>query len=390
MTKLRSNRIGAAALILASGWRLQYRTLRCAALCFDRVYVLGTKESRPLARSSVCQAFHALSPDAPTFSAANAHLVNELCMRWSIDCILPSDADTTHFVGKYRSEFAARSFPVPNADTFDLLNNKYTFTKLCQKLDVPTPETYLVANRAELFELLALGTLRPPIVVKPLDMWGSYGVHVLKTNDTQPLATKIGYEPILVQQYIDGLDVCAFFVCSKGIVQATALYRPGPNALHYIQNDRLQDQCLKVIQHCEYDGVIGFDIRDNGSESFFLECNPQFWLRYGFYDDGRHELRRNWPQRSPQRIHDYARGNVNPEAVGLAPLQARFVVWRGKRTCHDLVLLVRHTDGLTGSRKQADADCWLGRTDGRGPTRSAGSAWIGMDRARQEYCHARV
>jgi predicted ATP-grasp superfamily ATP-dependent carboligase len=268
-----TNRIGAAALILASsGWRLQYRTLRCAARCFDRVYVLGTPPARPLARSVACTAFHAM-PSA--FGADSIQLVNELCALHNIDHILPSDAETTRFVAESRHRFATRSYPVPDAATFDLLNNKHTFAGLCQKLGVPTPQTRLVSGRQELQELLADGTLTPPIVVKPLDMWGGYGVQVLGTDDAQQLAADIDYEPILVQQYIDGTDVCAFYVCSHGKVQAEAIYRLG--TVEYLRHDRIRNECLKIIRRLRYDGVIGFDVRDNGKALFFLECNPRFW-----------------------------------------------------------------------------------------------------------------
>lgn len=268
-----TKRVGAAALILAcSGWRLQYRTLRCAARCFDRVYVLGNLPARPLASSTACKIFHAM-PSA--FGADSIQLVNEICDLNNIDHILPSDVETTRFVAEYRDRFTARSYPVPDTATFDLLNNKHAFTELCQRLGVPTPQTRLVSGRQELQALLADGTLTPPILVKPLDMWGGYGVQVLRADDAQQAVADIDYEPILVQQYIDGTDICAFYVCRHGQVQAEAIYRPG--AVEYLRHDRIRNECLKIIRHLRYDGVIGFDIRDDGKALFFLECNPRFW-----------------------------------------------------------------------------------------------------------------
>lgn len=268
-----TKRIGAAALILAcSGWRLQYRTLRCAARCFDRIYVLGAPPARPLSRSVACKIFH-LMPSA--FGADGVHLVNEICVLHKIDHILPSDAETTRFVAEFRGRFTAKCYPVPGAVTFDLLNNKHAFAGLCQRLGVPTPKNRLVSGRRELQKILADGTLTPPVVVKPLDMWGGYGVQVLGADNAARAVASIDYEPILVQQYIDGTDYCAFYVCRHGRVQAEAIYRFGTT--EYLRHDRIHNECLKIIRHLHYDGVIGFDVRDNGKALFFLECNPRFW-----------------------------------------------------------------------------------------------------------------
>lgn len=270
-------RCGGAALVLAGGWRLQYRTLRCAARCFDRVYVLGTKEARTLAHSTACLGFRELEPDAPVFGEASIPLINALCSRWKIDCILPSDAETTLFLAQHRLALDAACFPVPDEATFTLLNNKHTFTDLCQSLGVPTPRTRLVADKQQLLDLLAAGQLAFPLVAKPLDMWGSFGVHVLESEAALPVAESIQYKPILVQEYIDGADLCAFYYCSGGEALAEVVYRPEADALHYLEHRGIREACTKIIRHVGYDGVIGFDVREGSKGLAFLECNPRFW-----------------------------------------------------------------------------------------------------------------
>ena len=266
-----------AVLILASEWRLSYRTLRCAARCFDRIYVVGTRRARPLARSSFCQSFHYL-PLEEDFGKTIVPLINHLCATLFIDWVIPSDARTTRFLTESRGMLESKSYPVPDTSTFDLLNDKSTFVSLCRKLDIPTPRSEVIPNKQQLIARLQGGHLKLPLVVKPTNMEGSQGVVFLHPGEALRIATRLRYEPIMAQAYVDGRDLCAFYFCRQGKIELEAIYHHGGYFLEFIEHDDINRQCRKIIEATRYDGVIGFDIRqcDTG-DFYFLECNPRFW-----------------------------------------------------------------------------------------------------------------
>jgi hypothetical protein len=266
-----------AVLILASEWRLPYRTLRCAARCFDRVYVLGTKEARPLARSLFCQSFHYL-PSEERFCRTSVPFINQLCAQLFIDWVIPSDTHTTRFLTESGTMLKSKSYPVPETSTFDLLNDKSTFVSLCRKLDIPTPRSEVFPNKQQLINRLQDGHLKLPLVAKPTNMQGGQGVMVLHPGEALRMTGRLRYEPIMAQEYIDGRDLCAFYFCRQGKIQLEALYHHGGHFLEFIDHDNIRRQCRRIIKATKYDGVIGFDIRQRGASDFyFLECNPRFW-----------------------------------------------------------------------------------------------------------------
>jgi ATP-grasp in the biosynthetic pathway with Ter operon len=264
-------------LILASEWRLPYRTLRCAARCFDRVYVLGTRGARPLAASRFCRSFHYL-PFEEGFGGRSIPFINRLCEQLSVTWIVPSDPPTTLFLSESGAMLGARSYPVPDRATFDLLNDKSTFVGLCQKLGVATPLTEVLPNKQQLLDRLQDGRLTLPLVAKPINLQGSQGVMVLHPGEALGVASRIGYEPIMVQEYIGGRDLCAFYFCREGRVELEALYHHGGHFIEFIEHPGVSQQCRKIIEATNYTGVIGFDIRQRDVSDFcFLECNPRFW-----------------------------------------------------------------------------------------------------------------
>jgi hypothetical protein len=264
-------------LILASEWRLPYRTLRCAARCFDRIYVLGTKEARPLARSQSCQSFYYL-PFEEGFGSTSIPFINRLCEQLFIDWVIPSDSHTTRFLTENGARLGPKSYPVPDTATFDLLNDKSTFISLCQKLDVPTPLTEVLPDKQQLAIRLQNGHLKLPLVAKPINMEGSEGVMVLHSGEALGVASRIGYAPIMAQEYIGGRDLCAFYLCREGRIELEVLYHHGGHFIEFIEHQDISQQCRKIIEATNYSGVIGFDIRQRDvSDFYFLECNPRFW-----------------------------------------------------------------------------------------------------------------
>lgn len=265
-------------LILASGSRLQYRTLRCAAEYFRSAYVLGSSEARPLSSSRACKAFFDAPVGRDNFQDLAPDLINTICADLRIGYILPSDSITTRYLTTTRDRLEPRSFPVPSTAVFDVLDNKFLFSELCRELELPYPRSHLAMDEAALTALAGSGQIRPPSVAKPLNRDGSSGVVKLVWNSAAELSGQIEYRPILVQDYICGTDVSAFFLCQGGTDLAWVIYRKDNEKTEFLDMPPILEACRKINRHFSYDGVLGFDIRVCPDGSFyFLECNPRFW-----------------------------------------------------------------------------------------------------------------
>lgn len=266
-------------LILASGSRLQYRTLRCAAEYFERVYVLGTSEARPLGKSRFCEAFFEAPVQKDQFQDLEPDRINQICADLQVGYILPSDSITTRYLTTVKARLHALPYPLPPTEIFDTLDNKFLFSELCKTLRIPYPRSYLAADEAALLTMANAGAIKSPSVAKPLNMDGSVGVTKLAWTSPAEILGKIDYKPILAQEYICGTDISAFFLCRAGMDIAWVIYRKDSDKIEFLDMPPVLEACRTINRHLRYDGVIGFDIRVSPDASFyFLECNPRFWF----------------------------------------------------------------------------------------------------------------
>lgn len=271
--------------MLASGTSFQYRVLRCAAAAGAEVFILGDLAARDLALSRYCRVFLA-STCAISFenSSRIAQQVNTYIDELSIGCVMPSDAGTTRILTSIRRELGSPTFPMPDLATFDTLNDKARFAGVCAELGVPHPETRVACTREDLHQLIRRGEIRLPSIAKPPTMYGGIGVVALNDETAEEFISRIDYEPILVQDFVDGDDISIALFCEHGRAVAEVVYIPRPRAFHFVRNDMLSDNARKIASHFAYDGVIGFDARlsPDGLSVGLVECNPRFWFNIDF------------------------------------------------------------------------------------------------------------
>ncbi|UEM07354.1 ATP-grasp domain-containing protein (plasmid) [Skermanella rosea] len=268
----------ANALVLASGFFLQYRTLRCAAKLFSAVYVLGERRAKPMRASIACDGFFDSDHEFYLILRETVDQINSLCRTLKIDIILPSDASTTRFISRYRDQLHAAVYPVPSPQSFDTLNGKHNFATLCTMLGVPHPKTTVVARKQDLAHLGTPGSMQLPAVVKPLGMWGSYGVRVVDYHNKDDVLRSIQYEPVLIQEFVEGKEVSAFYHCRSGEILAGVCYNISNGVLTFTSLEEVDRNAGLIADYLKIDGVIGFDVMvGRNGEISFLECNPRFW-----------------------------------------------------------------------------------------------------------------
>lgn len=267
-------------LLLASGAPIQYRVLRCAAAAGANVHILGDDRAGALARSRHIKSFTRAVCDLGLESAERIiEQLNALVGPLDIDLVLPTEGQTTALLAAIRNRLATSCFPMPTAETFATLDNKASFMRVCAELGVPHPVSWL-ATKDELRDRHQRGALSLPCIVKPVSMYGRIGVYRLDQKNASEQIEQIDYEPILVQDFVPGQDLCTSLFCERGNVLAEVAYTRHYGTFYFTQNPILSENTRKIARHFAYDGVLAFDSRitPDGKRVEFIECNPRFWF----------------------------------------------------------------------------------------------------------------
>ena len=158
-------------LILSDQFRFAYRILRCFHAAGAKVHVLGATGSRGLRSSRFCATFrervHGYGGDlGPLIEEVNS-VIAEL----DVDLLVPGE----HFMMRPLIAMApalnAPCFPMLSIEKFDLLNNKWRFTRLCLSLGIRCPRSQLFDDIAALNRAVQSEEVSIPFVVKPLDFF---------------------------------------------------------------------------------------------------------------------------------------------------------------------------------------------------------------------------
>lgn len=265
-------------LILATGFKPQYRVLRCAASAGHEVFVAGQGGALLLGTSRYCKGLYKCDLQARDQNKV-VDFVNSLVAQQGIDAVLPSDAITTRLLARIRSAIACKVYPVPAEDLFEQLGNKDTFMALCSRLAVRHPRTVLVSDLSELKKVVFDDGFPFPFVIKSTNRSGGDGVFkVFNRSDLASIAKRIDYTPILIQEHIDGDDISLSLFCKSGDVVTAAVFQRDSRSFRCVAHDAFRREAGRIAAATRFDGVINFDsILTADGDIVFLECNPRFF-----------------------------------------------------------------------------------------------------------------
>ncbi len=202
---------------------------------------------------------------------------------FAIDLVLPCFEEVFYLARRrYRLPPRARLF----AADFPLLarlHHKAAFRALADELGIATPATVLVSDGDGLARALAR---YPRYVARPACSRG--GVEVLA--NAGPLAGRLApadvspnpARPWIVQEYVDGIDLCSFSVARHGHVVAHCSYvhpkeieHTGGIVFESIVDGELLESVRRIVAATRYHGQISFDFRRSARGLVVLECNPR-------------------------------------------------------------------------------------------------------------------
>jgi predicted ATP-grasp superfamily ATP-dependent carboligase len=209
--------------------------------------------------------------------------INDLLRRWEIDLIIPC-FEEVFYLSRHRARLRRRTRLI--AADFSLLarlHQKSSFQSLADELGIATPATEVVFDRDELAQALRR---IPRYVARPA--WSRGGIEVLANAGplagTRAVASCVpaATRPWIVQEYVDGIDLCSFSVARHGRLVAHCSYVHPKEIEHsggivfesVVDSDVLA--CVRqVVESTGYHGQISMDFRRGRRGLVVLECNPR-------------------------------------------------------------------------------------------------------------------
>lgn len=266
-------------LMISDNFRFAYRILRSFHAAGVNVHVLGASGSRGLRYSRFCASFQDRVGSCRGDLGPLIEEVNALIVRKGIDLVISGDHTVMRPLIVMARSLKAPCFPTPSVEQFDLLNNKWSFTQLCQSLGLRCPRSRLFDGRFALRRAIESGEVALPLVAKPLDCDGGRGVlPVLRMDDLHRLDA-IEYEPIIVQEFIDGDDVAASVYCDHGEIRAFIAHKRKLATYFTLVSPEMRAGIQKIVAATGAQGVLNFDMRVAFDGAVhWLECNPRFFF----------------------------------------------------------------------------------------------------------------
>ncbi|HVC52199.1 MAG TPA: ATP-grasp domain-containing protein [Stellaceae bacterium] len=267
-------------LMIASAFVLPYHVMRTAAAAGVRVHVLGNGPSRALRTSRFCASYRALGADATDNEAGMLDAIRQVVRRRRIKVIFAADDVSTRLLAGLGDRLPTRVMSLPDVKTFDLLNDKWNFTRFCRDIGARVPQGWCFETVDGLRTALRAGEIELPITLKPTARSGGVGVVHIRDDSEIALLDRIDYRPILVQRHIFGEEISLSAICRHGVILAHTVHRRTARRFQLFSEPDLLETARRVIAAARYNGPVNFDaVREDGTgASYIVECNPRFWF----------------------------------------------------------------------------------------------------------------
>jgi len=226
---------------------------------------------------------HLIVPSPTYETLAFIDKLKEIIRSRSIELLVPC-FEEAFYIAAHLDELSEITNVFCNPlDTLKRLHNKATFVELTQELGIPIPRTTTVRSQDELREAVEN---YESFFARAVFSRG--GVELF--TNTGPLAGQIQLEdchpspenPWLVQDYVEGKDICSYSTAHYGKIVAHSCYEhektiehAGGIVFNTIDEPQSFEIARKYIEGTGYHGQISFDYMKTGHDLTMVECNPR-------------------------------------------------------------------------------------------------------------------
>lgn len=266
--------------MLAFSFMQQYHVLRCARLAGFDVHVLGRDLAGAIRLSRHCATYQSMrwSPGRSDLASAVAE-INAIIKQRSIDLVMPSDLLSTRLLIAASDRLSAPCVPLPDAERFDELHDKWSFAQFCSRHRLPSPATRVFATVREARLAIETGAVALPVILKPTNKMASSGVVVVEDLADLHKIDDLSYRPVLVQRFVRGQNCGLAIVCRHGEVVASSFQRHFDGGYEYCDHAGATALARQFARATRFNGIVHFDMieADLTGELCLLECNPRVW-----------------------------------------------------------------------------------------------------------------
>ncbi|HTJ00445.1 MAG TPA: ATP-grasp domain-containing protein [Dongiaceae bacterium] len=269
-------------LVIATNDKLALNVLRCAHVAGMTTHLLGGAHLTASRYSRHCASWTPASLDffQPPYDRAVA-AINRCCAEKIVHVVVGVDLPAILLLATIREQLTgAHVFPLAPPELIRRWHNKWTFAQFLKEQGLPHPRTFLVESPDQLEQL----PLEYPLVVKPLDREGGWGVRQLNSQaearahlqQNSPAARL----PLLFQEFVPGEDIGLSVLAHRGELVQWTVQRALPHGgLEFLESAGIRELGEKMVRAAGYHGVANFDLQRNARDGTVkvLECNPRFW-----------------------------------------------------------------------------------------------------------------
>ncbi len=199
-----------------------------------------------------------------------------------IDLLMPAFEDAI-FLARYRDALANVERFYPTFDVITRLHHKSSVLDIAREAGVAVPRSILVTSTDD---LVAAAREMGMYVAKPVYSRGGLSI----STNVGPLANALSPTscrptpslPWVVQEFIEGEDVCSFSIVHHGRVTGHASYvhpreieHSGGIVFESIDEPRTVEAAERIADLTRYHGQLSFDFRRSPRGLFLIECNPR-------------------------------------------------------------------------------------------------------------------
>jgi predicted ATP-grasp superfamily ATP-dependent carboligase len=210
---------------------------------------------------------------------------------------IPPDEDA-FVVARYIDRFKHLPviIPIASYEVIKLLNDKSRVTRLAQSLGIPTPNTIVPKDEAELSAFCRNNI--EPTVLKLTESSGAHGVFYIYRNNIGEIFNyvfqrlKVPFNSIIAQEYVEGNGYGTSMLFNNGKLRAKFTHRRvmekkssgGPSSIRVsTENPLMEEYAEALLTRAGYHGVamVEFKLNEKTGRIAFLEVNPRFWGSHG-------------------------------------------------------------------------------------------------------------
>ena len=269
-------------LVVSTNERLTLRLLRGLDKLSIKADILALNKSSGSTKiSKFCRKYTRYSQETVAIEwEAIAETINQYCEKENIAVIIPSGMQATFILSAIKTKItAAKVFPLAHPETIQRIHNKWFLYEDISPQGLSFPKSVLLENLEQLNSL----EIEFPIIVKPIELAGGKGIKKINSllEVQQYLATSHADNqlPLILQEYIDGYDICLSVLAKQGEVIAWTIQEGLPHYLKFFQDDAVLDLGKRIISFYNFTGIANFDLRvdRNNNQAKIIECNPRIW-----------------------------------------------------------------------------------------------------------------